>query len=103
MERTLEIKDVFQFCKLLAAHPDEIVKNEQLQKFLNFCFTSVVDCDCKKDNKRLSLELEKIYMDQMLSISQETLNVLGTIFSKNENYTSVFLSFSKSDIKIKLK
>jgi hypothetical protein len=103
MERTLEIKDVFQFCKLLAAHPEEIIKSEQLQKFLNFCYTSVVDCDCKKDNRRLSLDLEKIYMDQMLSMPQDVLDTLGRIFSQNENYTSVFLSFSKSDNKIKLK
>jgi hypothetical protein len=31
------------------------------------------------------------------------LDTLGRIFSENENYTSVFLSFSKSDKKIKLK
>ena len=103
MERTLEIKDVFEFCRLLAAHPEEIIKSEQLQKFLNFCYTSVVDCNCKKDNKRISLDLEKIYMDQMLSMPQEVLDTLGRIFSKNENYFSVFLSFSKSDNKIKLK
>ena len=103
MERTLEIKDVFEFCRLLAAHPEEIIKSEQLQKFLNFCYTSVVDCNCKKDNKIISLELEKIYMDQMLSMPQEVLDTLGRIFSKNENYFSVFLSFSKSDNKIKLK
>jgi hypothetical protein len=103
MERTLEIKDIFQFCKLLAAHPEEIVKSEELQVFLNFCYTSVVDCDCKKDNKRLALELEKIYMEKMQSLSQDVLDTLGRIFSSNSNYDSVFLSFSKSDIKIKLK
>jgi len=103
MERTLEIKNVFDFCKAIAYHPKEIIKNEQLQKVLNFCYVSVVNCNCNKNQEIKATELDSMYMQNIENLNQETKIKLGEILSNDSKYSSVYICSSTTDKKIQVK
>lgn len=103
MERSLEIKNIFDFCRFLAGFPNEITQDAELQGFLNFCYTSVVDCNCRQKNKKMSIDLDGVYLNRVESLSKPTLDKLGQIFSKNGEYSSVYLTFVTNDKRIQIK
>lgn len=103
MERSLEINSISDFCVALAQKPDEIVKFRELQKMLDFCYTSIVGCNCGDGKKKLTGDIENIFINNLKSFSEETKSKLPEILDKNNIYSSINISLKNSEVKIKVK
>lgn len=99
----LEIKGFIEFCKFLANYPEDIAKNEELVKLLDFCFTSLSTCNCSDSSKKTSTEGENKFFSTFNDLSKETQHLLGQIFDKENKYISINISFPINDIVIKIK
>lgn len=99
----LEIKGFIEFCKFLANYPEDIAKNEELVKILDFCFTSISNCDCSDASKNNSKQIEEKFFTTFNELSKETILSLGNIFDKENKYSSIAVSFATNDTLIKLK
>jgi hypothetical protein len=99
----LEIKGFIEFCKFLANYPEDIAKNEELVKLLDFCFNSISTCNCSDPNKNNSKEIESSFFSTLDSMSKETHFLIGNIFDKENKYTNIYISFVNNDTIIKIK
>jgi len=99
----LEIKGFIEFCKFLANYPEDIAKNEELVKLLDFCFSSLSTCDCSDTSKNNSKELESHFFSTLGSMSKDMHILIGEIFDKENRYTNIHISFVNNDTVIKIK
>jgi len=103
MTKILEINGFFSFCQFLARYPNEISKNREFEKLLDFCFKAVSNCNCSEKDKEEAVFLNEEFEKRMLNFSQEDLIKLGEMFSSGGNYNEAYLVFPNSDNKIKIK
>ena len=99
----LEIKGFIEFCKFLANYPEEISKNEELVKLLDFCFSSMSTCNCSNTSNNNSKEFEDKYFSTLNSMPKEIHFLIGNIFDKENKYASIHISFVTNDTIIKIK
>ena len=103
MTKTLEINGFFSFCNFLAHHPNEIIKNEELQQLLNFCYKAVSNCNCSEKNKEEALILNEEYEKRISNLSKDSLSKLGELFSSGNKYSECYLMFPNSNNTVKIK
>jgi len=99
----LEIKGFIEFCKFLANYPEDIAKNEELVKLLDFCFNSISTCNCSDPNKNNSKEIESSFFSTLNSMPKETHVLIGNIFDNENKYINIYISFVNNDTIIKIK
>ena len=51
----------------------------------------------------MAIDLDGVYLNRVESLSKPTLDKLGQIFSKNGEYSSVYLTFVTNDKRIQIK
>lgn len=98
LERILEIKNVLDFCHLLAENPEAITQNAFLEEFLTICYNSTAGCKCRHRNQIKPLEEKFLQLNEQLN--DESKKILGSIFG--EAYNQVYLILSNEE-KIQLK
>lgn len=103
MTKILEINGFFSFCQFLARHPEEIIKNEELEKLLDFCFKAVSNCNCSEKDKDEAILLNEEFEKRMLSLPENQINNIGNLFCSGGDYSEGYVVFPNSNNKIKIK